>query len=139
MATQTFAHTDRAVNRFNLVRRTLQADSVVALISGLAFVLDAQPIAAFTGFPWVWAIQVIGVDLLVYAALMFLAARRSPIDRRHVLAFIAADALWAIACVALVIGGWAPLSSAGVWTMFALADVGVVFGVLKYIGLRRAS
>ena len=139
MATQTFVHADRTVNRSNLLRRTIQADSAISLLSGLTFLLDAQLIATFTGIPWVWAIQVVGVDLILYAALLFLAARRNPIDRRHVLAFVTADAIWAIACVALVVRGWVPLTSAGIWTMFALADVGVVFGVLKYIGLRRAS
>jgi hypothetical protein len=122
-----------------MLRRALQADSAVSLISGLVFLIDAQPIATFTGFPWVWAIEALGAGFLVYAALLFLAARRAPIDRRHALGFVAADAGWAIASVALVMGGWAPLTSAGVWVVLALADVGAVFAVLKYVGMRRAS
>jgi hypothetical protein len=135
MATQTFTHTDRAT----LLRRTLQADSAVSLLTGLLFIVDAAPIASFSGLPWPGALEAIGVGLLGYAALMFLAARHEPIDRRLARGFVIADCSWVAASALILLAGWPSLTTAGFWAVLALADVGAVFAALKYLGLRRLA
>jgi hypothetical protein len=134
MATQTFPTTDRSA----LLRRTLQANSVFSLLAGALLVADAGPIATFIGLP-AWMLIDIGALCLVYAALLFLAARRSPIARGHALAFVIADAAWVVASAALLLGGWAPLTTAGVWTILIVADIVAVFAALQYIGWRRLA
>jgi hypothetical protein len=134
MATQTFPTTDRS----NLLRRTLQANSVFSLLTGALLLVDAGPIATFTGLP-AWALIDIGAVCLVYAALLFLATRRTPIARGHALAFVIADAAWVVASAAILLSGWAPLTTAGVWTILIVADIVAVFAALQYIGWRRLA
>jgi hypothetical protein len=134
MATQTFPTTDRSA----LLRRTLQANSVFSLLTGALLLVDAGPIAAFIGLP-AWALIDIGAVCLVYAALLFLATRRAPIARGHALAFVIADAAWVVASAALLLGGWAPLSTAGVWAVLIVADIVAVFAALQYVGWRRLA
>jgi hypothetical protein len=135
MATQTFPAADRAV----LLRRTLQANSVFSLLAGTLLVVDAGPIAAFIGLPAAWILIDVGVLCLVYAALLFLATRRSPIARGHALAFVIADAAWVVASAAILLGGWAPLTTAGVWAVLIVADIVAVFTALQYVGWRRLA
>jgi hypothetical protein len=134
MATQTFPTTDRQA----LLRRTLQANSVFSLLSGALLAADAGPIAALTGLP-AWILIDVGALCLVYAALLFLAARRTPIARGHALAFVIADATWVVASAALLLGGWAPLTTAGVWAVLIVADIVAVFTALQYVGWRRLA
>ena len=135
MATQTLLQTDRAT----LLRRALQADSIFTLLGGLLLIVDSGPLATLMGLPWSWAFAIVGVGLLGYAALLFLAARRTPIDRRQALGFIVADAIWVVASVVIVLDGVAPLSAAGFWGVLIVADIVAVLGVLKYIGWRRLA
>jgi dipeptide/tripeptide permease len=135
MATQTFPQTDRP----SLLRRTIQADSVFSLLGGLLLLIDSELIATLIGLPWSLAFVIVGIGLIGYAALLFLAARRTPIDRRQALGFLVADVAWVLASVVIVLGGWAPLTPAGFWGVLIVADIVAVFAVLKYIGLRRLA
>src|SRR5262249_37751791 len=116
-----------------------QADSIFSLLGGLVLLVDSGPIAASIGLPWPWVLAVVGVGLFGYAALLFLAARRVPIDRRQALGFLVADVVWVVASVVIVLDGLAPLTTAGFWGVLIIADVVAVFAVLKYIGLRRLA
>jgi hypothetical protein len=135
MATQTFPQTDRAT----LLRRALQADSIFTLLGSLLLIFDSGPLATLMGLPWSWAFVIVGVGLLGYAALLFLAARRTPIDRRQALGFVVADVIWVVASVVIVLDGLAPLSTAGFWGVLIVADIVAILGVLKYIGCRRLT
>ncbi len=96
-----------------LLRRALQADGVFCTLSGLLLIADAGPIAALIGVSQPWILTVLGVDLLIYAALLFLAARRTPIVRWHAQAFMAADVIWVLASV--VLGARRPAAADHVW------------------------
>ncbi len=133
MATQTFPQAAQPT----LLRRALQADGVFCTLSGLLLIADAGPIAALIGVSQPWILTVLGVDLLIYAALLFLAARRTPIVRWHAQAFMAADVIWVLASVVLVLGGLLPLTTFGFWAVLGVADIAAVLGALKYIGWRR--
>ena len=122
-----------------LLRRTLQANAVFSLATGLLLAVDAEPIAAFMGLPWPGALVAVGLATLAYAALLFLATRRAPIDRRHALGFVIADAAWVVASAIVALSGWVPLATAGVWAILIVADIVAVFAVLQYVGLRRAG
>jgi len=135
MATQSLTHPDRST----LLRRTLQADSAVSLLAGLLLIADAAPIAAFSGLPWPLALEVIGAGLLGYAAVMFLGARRASIDQRLALGCVIADTAWVAASALILLAGWPQLTTAGFWAVLALADVGALFAVLKFVGLRRIA
>ena len=135
MATQTFPATDRS----NLLRRTIQADGVFTLLGGLLLAVDGGPIAAFIGLPESEILTVMGLFCVGYSALLFLAARRSPVDRGHAFGFMLADVAWVIASAAILLGGWAPLNTTGVWAVLIVADIVAVFAALKYVGWRRLA
>lgn len=135
MATQTLPTADRS----NLLRRTLQANSLFSLLTGALLVIDAAPIAAFIGLPAFWILMDVGVLCLVYAALLFLAARRSPIDRGHALGFVIADAAWVVASAVILLGGLAPFTTAGIWAVLIVADIVGIFAALQYVGWRRLA
>jgi hypothetical protein len=135
MATQTLPATDRSA----LLRRTLQANSAFSLLSGLLLTFDAEPIAALIGLPVPWILIAIGVICLGYAALLFLAARRAPIDRNHALGFVIADAAWVLASAVILLDGLAPFTTTGVWAVLIVADIVGIFAALQYIGWRRLT
>jgi hypothetical protein len=135
MATQTFPTTDRSA----LLRRTIQADSVFSFLGGLLLAIDAGPIAASIGLPESGILAAMGLFCVGYSALLFLAARRAPIDRGHALAFLIADVVWVVVSAAILLGGWAPLNTTGVWAVLIVADIVAVFAALKYVGLRRLA
>ena len=135
MATQTLPAADRS----SLLRYTLLADSIFTFLGGLLLTIDAEPIAALIGLPESSILVVIGLFCMGYSALLFLASRRSPIDRGQVLGFLLADVAWIIASAAILLGGWAPLNTAGIWFVLILADIVAVFAALTYIGWRRLA
>ncbi len=122
-----------------MLRRTIQADSVFSLLGGLLLLIDSELIATLIGLPWSLAFVIVGIGLIGYAALLFLAARRTPLDRRQALGFLVADVAWVLASVVIVLDGLVPLSTAGFWGVLIIADIVAVFAVLKYIGLRRLA
>jgi hypothetical protein len=135
MAAQTLPQIDR----LSFLRRVLQADGVFCALSGLLLLVDSGPIAMLIGASQPWVLMMLGVDLLIYAALLFLAARRTPTVRWHVIAFLVADGAWVLASLALVLGGLLSLTTFGFWAVLGVADVVAVLGVLKYVGLRRSA
>ena len=135
MATQTLPAADHS----NLLRRAIQADGVFTLLGGLLLAVDAGPLAAFIGLPESWILTAMGLFCVGYSALLFLAARRSPVDRGRALSFMLADVAWVVASAAILLGGWAPLNTAGVWFVLIVADVVGIFAALKYVGWRRLA
>jgi hypothetical protein len=133
MATQTFPTAERS----NLLRRTIQADGIFTLLGGLLLAVDGGPIATFIGLPEPGILTALGLLCVGYSALLFLAARRSPVDRGQALGFMIADVAWVVASAAILLGGWAPLNTAGVWFVLIVADIVAVFAALMYIGWRR--
>jgi hypothetical protein len=135
MATQTLPTSDRSA----LLRRTILADSIFAFLGGLLLTIDAESIAPLIGLPSSWLLTVMGLFCVGYSLLLFVAARRSPIDRGQALGFILGDVAWVVASAAILLGGWAPLNIAGVWCVLVVADIVGVFAVVKYVGWRRLA
>jgi hypothetical protein len=59
--------------------------------------------------------------------------------RGAVWAIIAANAVWALASVALLVSGWIAPNVLGVIFVAMQAAVVAVFGELQFIGLRRSA
>lgn len=124
--------------RETLLRSALLGNALFSEITGLALLLLSAPIARFLGIAPSWPLLPIGAALLLFGAQAFILSRSRPLARGPVLAVIALDAAWVIASALLLIGGWLPLSGGGTWTVLVVADVVAAFGVLQYLGLRRA-
>ena len=122
-----------------VLRLALRANGVFSGVSGLMFVVGSGPLAVFIGLPSPWILITIGLSLLSYSALLFQAASRSPIDRRHAILFTAMDTLWVAGSAILLITGWIPFTPAGKWAVIIVADMVAVLAVFQFIGLRRLA
>jgi hypothetical protein len=122
----------------NLLRYTLRGDALVTLASGALCLADAQPLAALLGIQPPLALEIVGAVLILYGAFLFYASTRAQISRRVAIAAIALDLIWVIDSAILLVSGWLPLTSAGMWTVGLLAVVVAIVAELTFFGLRRA-
>ena len=120
-----------------LLRRALLGNSIFSALSGLFFLLGAAPIATFLGLDMPMMISFLGVDLLVFAAIVYKVATASPINRTFASVIIALDVVWVIGSIALIFGNFIPLTTGGKWAIAIIADIVSLFAIAQYIGLRR--
>ena len=123
--------------RSNLLRYALRGDALLSIATGAICLADAQPLATFLGIQPPLALEVLGAVLALYGAFLFYTAAQAQINRRIVIAAIVLDAIWVIDSAILLVAGWLPLTSAGMWTIGLIAAAVVVVAELKFFGLRR--
>jgi hypothetical protein len=136
MATQTVTQTVQSGSP-SLLRTALRWDGILSVVSGLVLLVEAGPLAPLLGIGSPGILRGIGVVALVYAAWLFYTAAQQPISRRAALAIVIVNALMAVDCVILLLGGWLPLTTAGAWVLGAAALADATFAELQYLGLRR--
>jgi hypothetical protein len=123
--------------RSNLLRYALRGDAIATIAAGAICLLDAQPLAALLGIQPPLALEILGAVLALYGALLFYAAAQSQLNRRIVIAAIVLDAIWVLDSAILLVSGWLPLTSLGMWTIGLIAVAVAVVAELKFFGLRR--
>jgi hypothetical protein len=123
--------------RSNLLRYTLRGDGLGTLAIGAICLVDAQPLATFLGVQPALALGILGAVLVLYGAFLFYTAAQTQLNRRVVIAAIVLDLIWVIDSAILLVAGWLPLTSAGMWTIGMLAVAVAVIAELKFFGLRR--
>jgi hypothetical protein len=120
--------------------RTLWADALCCAAAGAAQLAFAQPLAVSTGLPQALLLGT-GCFLLAWACVAAWGACCMPRSRGLVAIAVFGNFGWALACVALLYGGWLePAPSGWAWVL-GQATVGVVLGDLQCVGLwgSRAS
>jgi hypothetical protein len=138
MATQ--ATTQSApVARPNLLRLALRADALFCVATGAISLVAAQPLAALLGVPSSAALGILGAIVVLYGAFLFYTAAQAQISRRIVIAAIVLDLIWVIDSAILLVSGWLPLTSTGMWTVGLLAVAVAVIAELTFFGLRRTG
>ena len=123
--------------RSNLLRYAVRSDAIITAAAGALCLADAQPLATFLGIQPPLALQILGAVLVLYGALLFYTAAQAQISRRIVIAAIVLDLIWVIDSAILLVAGWLPLTSAGMWTIGLIAVAVGVVAELKFFGLRR--
>lgn len=122
-------------DRSRLLRYSLRANAAFSFASGASFALAAAPLAAATGVPQAGQLRSIGLNLVVFAALLVWLSVRRTLRPGLVIAVIAADLAWVAATPPVVLAG--VLSPLGNWAAAAVAEVVLLFAILQYAGLRR--
>ena len=125
--------------RSNLLRYTVRGDAIITAAVGAICLADAHPLATVLGIQQLQALQILGAVLVLYGAFLFYTAAQAQISRRIVIAAIALDLIWVIDSAILLVAGWLPLTSAGMWTIGLIAAAVAVVAELKFFGLRRMS
>jgi hypothetical protein len=121
-----------------LLRHALLADAAVSGLMGLAMVFDAPLLEHWFAIPAHW-LRYAGVGLLPYAAIVAFLATRPVLPRAAVWAVIVCNAMWAIDCMLLLMGGWlSPALPGRVFVMVQAWGV-LMFGALQWLGLRRST
>ena len=119
------------------VRRIVQADAVLCLVSGSLLVVGAQPIADVAGLEPAWPAAAAGAFLVLLGANLLFLARAAA---RHLLALTPwsadGDFLWAAASVAVAVG--VSLTGTGRVLLIAQALLVAGVGVAKLRAVRAA-
>jgi len=121
----------------DLLKRALTGNAVFSLLSGLVVVFANRWLVNFLGLSASISLGLgaIGISLVVYAVLLWLSTRRSPIRISNAWLAVVMDVLWVLGSCALVMV--VPFSAAGTWTVILVADLVLLFAILQWLGIRR--
>jgi hypothetical protein len=120
------------------LRYALLADAIASGATGLLLIAGAGLLEGLLNIPVALAREA-GLVLIPYVAFVATVGTRENIMRGAVWAIIAANAVWALASVALLVSGWIAPNVLGVIFVAMQAAVVAVFGELQFIGLRRSA
>lgn len=121
-----------------LLRQALIADATVSGVTGLLLFLGAGLLAGLLDLPEALS-RYAGLALLPFAAAVFALARQANPSRAAVRLLIAVNLLWAVASVALLVGGWIAPNLLGTLFVAGQALVVALFAEIQFIALRRAG
>ena len=122
-----------------LLHRTLVGNTIFSEVTGLALMFGAGAVGGVIGITVLRPLVALGLVLVLFGAEVYATSRRPTLNRREVISIIALDAGWVVASAVLLVGGWLSLSGAGTWAVLLVADAVATFGLLQYLGLRRAQ
>jgi hypothetical protein len=134
MATQTVA----SPGQLTWLRNVLFVDALFCALGGIVFAVGAVPLANLTGITTSFLV-VIGVGLVVWATVPFMAARREPTNPSTVMLVVVVNTVWVIASIILLIADPFPMTTVGKWFVLIVADAVGVLALLQFIGVRRLS
>lgn len=121
----------------NPLRWPLRLDGLFSGIGGILAIGFSQPLAALTGIQPPLALIIVGIGLLDYAALLLWASTRPLPPTRIIITAIILNILWIIGSVALLLGGWLPLTVIGKWLIALIAFLVADFAIWQGWALRR--
>jgi hypothetical protein len=119
------------------LRRVLHVDAVLSAVTAAVMLADAEPLSAWTGLP-AGLVQVLGVALLPWAALLAWLGSRAVVARGAIGAVVALNFLWVLDCTLLAFGAFGTPQGLGI-AVAAVQAVGTfVIAELEWLGLKRA-
>jgi hypothetical protein len=121
-----------------LLTKVLRADGAFALFSGMILVLGANSLAELIELSLAIVLVVVGFVLLGYAGMLFFVAGRG-IEQEGAKLAIILNILWVILSYTGLIFGWFPVNSAGKWAIALIAEAVLIFAIIEFIALRRAT
>src|SRR3982074_3655385 len=119
------------------LRYALLADAIASGATGLLLIAGAGLLEGFLNIPVALSREA-GLVLIPYVAFVAYVGTRANIGRGAVWAIIVANAVWALASVALLVSGWIAPNVLGIVFIAMQAAVVAVFGELQFVGLRRS-
>lgn len=128
---------DQPAARPTFLHYVLMVNGVSSGLIAVALVVAAGPIAAFIGGVAPWMLVLVGLLLLLFAAVVYWLSRQPELDRPAVQAIFVADVAWVVASIAIVAFGWVDFTIAGRWAVILVADAVALFALGEWWGLRK--
>jgi hypothetical protein len=121
----------------SLLRFAMRADATLCAGTGLLVAMVADPLSRLSGLSSAseWAA---GAALVGYGVALYVLAA-APAIRRIGVGIVAANVVFAIVIVAVLVAGVLPLTGAGVVMMLATVAVTLALAYLQYLGVRRLA
>jgi hypothetical protein len=121
--------------RQQLLRKALLANASFSTLSGLVLIFAERWVVRLLGLPETINLITLGISLLVFAAILVLFARKTPIKLLDAWIAVLLDAAWVIGSYPLLFV--VRFSSSGKWVVGIVAEVIMVFALLQWLGIRR--
>jgi hypothetical protein len=120
------------------LRQALLSDAVTTGACAALMLAAAGYLGPILGLPAA-LLQAAGLILVPYAAWLVSLGFRERLHRPLVWAVIAANGLWVVDSVLLLVSGWVQPSAAGYAFVLAQAAVVALYAGLQFIGLQRSE
>jgi hypothetical protein len=120
-----------------LLRYALIGDALASGATGLLLAGGAGFLTGLLGLPE-QLMRYAGLFLLPYAAVVGFVGTRATVSRGAVWTIIAANAVWVLESLLLLVGGWVSPTSLGIAFVAAQALVVAAFAEAQFIGLRKS-
>jgi len=120
------------------LRNALLIDAAASGATAALLIAGAGLLEGLLGLP-VALMRGAGLILIPYVAFVAWTGARAEVARAAVVAIIAANALWAVASICLLIGAWVSPTLLGYAFVIAQAAVVALLGELQLVGLKREA
>jgi hypothetical protein len=120
------------------LRRILAIDSIGTTALALCAVFAARPLATLFGIP-VFTLTSVGLLLLPFTAWVGWLARQANPPRKLVWWVIAANAVWIVDSLLLLLSGWLPLTELGAEFIAVQALLALGITIRQYVAIRRVT
>lgn len=120
-----------------LLLTVLRLDAAASAALGAVVLAGGAWLDGVLGLP-AWLLWSVGAFLLGYGACLLAVASRRDVHRPSAWGVVAANAAWVGGSVAVVAGGWFPLTAVGVAVVLAQAVAVLLLADLQVLGLWRA-
>jgi len=121
--------------RQGLLRKALTGNAVFSAVSCLAILFANRWLVKFLGLPNKVSLAILGVRLIVYAAILWLNARRPMIKMTDAWIAVIMDAVWVIGSYVLIFV--VPFSVGGKWVVALVAELVLAFAIVQWLGIRK--
>jgi hypothetical protein len=118
------------------LRKALLLDAAASGATALLLIAGAGLLEGLLGLP-VALMREAGLILVPFVAFVAWVGTRAEVSRGAIRTIVAANALWVIASIGLLVSGWVAPTALGYAFVIAQAGVVALFGELQYAGLKR--
>ena len=121
--------------RQDLLKKALTGNAVFSVVSGVAILFANRRLVKFLGLPEDVSLAILGVGLIVYAAILWFNARRPKIKITDAWIAVIMDAVWVIGSYVLIFV--VPFSVGGKWVVALVAELVLAFAIVQWLGIRK--
>ncbi len=118
-----------------LLKKALTGNAVFSVVSGLAILFANRWLVKFLGLLDKVSLAILGVSLIVYAAILWLNARRREIRITDAWIAVIMDTVWVIGSYVLIFA--VPFSVGGKWVVALVAELVLAFAIVQWLGIRK--